>query len=71
MVVAITEFKKNIGKYLKLVSNEDIIITKRGKAIAQFTEPQVNKLKILNSLIGVANTGEEVINIKDLRIEEQ
>lgn len=37
MIVTSTEFKNNLGKYLRLASREDIIITKNGKRICKLS----------------------------------
>jgi antitoxin (DNA-binding transcriptional repressor) of toxin-antitoxin stability system len=39
MYVIATEFKANFGKYLDLITKEDIFITKNGKAIAKLVNP--------------------------------
>lgn len=53
MIVTATEFKMNFGKYLELVAQQDIFITKNGKSIARVTNPNVNKAELLDSLVGV------------------
>ena len=53
MVVTATEFKSNIGRYLMLVADEDIMITKNGKNIAKLSSTKRNKLEIMRSLIGI------------------
>ena len=73
MTITISEFKNNLDKYLELVSIEDILITKNGKVIAQLTQPQIDKIEILNSLVGIAKT-DNYINtdgIKDLRLSKK
>jgi antitoxin (DNA-binding transcriptional repressor) of toxin-antitoxin stability system len=40
MYVTATEFKANLGKYLDLVSREDIFITKNNKTVAKLCEPK-------------------------------
>lgn len=54
MIVTATEFKTNLGKYLEMAVKQDILITKNGKNIARLTSPTVNKLAILDSLVGAA-----------------
>ena len=73
MTVTATEFKKNLGKYLEIVSDEDILITKNGKVIAQLSKPQFNKLAALRSLVGIANNGTEITldEIKEERLKKQ
>ena len=53
MVVTATEFKTNLGKYLSMVTEQDIYITKNGKSIAKLTNPAVDKVAVLDSLVGI------------------
>ena len=53
MLITATELKTNIGKYLVLAENQDIVITKNNKPIAKLTNVQEDKLAILNSLVGI------------------
>ena len=54
MVITATEFKTNFGKYLAMVTEQDIFITKNGKNIAKLTNPNIDKIAILDSLVGIA-----------------
>lgn len=40
-MVTATEFKTNFGKYLDLLTQEDIFITKNGKTVAKVSNPQI------------------------------
>ena len=42
MIITATEFKTNIGKYLTLVNEEEIIIAKNGKGILAPGYPDEN-----------------------------
>lgn len=53
MIVTATEFKTNLGKYLELAVAQDIFITKNGKNIARLTSPSINKLSVLDNLVGI------------------
>lgn len=53
MIVTATEFKTNLGKYLEMAASQDIFITKNGKSIARLTSPAVNKLTLLDDLVGI------------------
>ncbi|GAB6152239.1 type II toxin-antitoxin system Phd/YefM family antitoxin [Desulfosporosinus burensis] len=53
MLITATEFKNNIGKYLTLVNEEDIIITKNGKGIAKLSPLKEDKVKMVESLFGI------------------
>ncbi len=53
MIITATEFKNNLGKYLEMAASQDIFITKNGKSIARLTSPAVNKLALLDDLVGI------------------
>ena len=73
MIITATEFKTNLGKYLDLVYTEDILITKNGKVIAQLSQPQFDKLTILNSLVGIAKVSDNTSldAIRDERLQNK
>lgn len=73
MTVTATEFKTNLGKYLEIVMDEDILITKNGKVIAQLSRPQVNKLAALRNIVGIVDAeGDTTLDaIKDERLKRQ
>ena len=53
MSITATELKENLSKYLKLAETEDIYITKNGKVVAKLSNPNTDKVKIAESLIGI------------------
>ena len=53
MLITATEFKTNMGKYLTLVNEEEIIITKNGKGIAKLSPLKEDKVKMVESLFGI------------------
>lgn len=53
MKVTLTEFKSEVERYLELVDQEEIIITKDDKQIAKISPPPVDKAAIINSLRGI------------------
>ncbi|HCT92759.1 MAG TPA: type II toxin-antitoxin system prevent-host-death family antitoxin, partial [Lachnospiraceae bacterium] len=53
MIITATELKTNLGKYLELAAIQDIFITKKGKNIARLTSPSIDKLSVLDSLVGI------------------
>lgn len=54
MVITATEFKLNLGKYLDLVSKEDIFITRNGKTIAKIINPQISAVDSIRGLLADA-----------------
>lgn len=53
MSITATELKENLSRYLKLAETEDIYITKNGKVVAKLSNPNTDKVKIAESLIGI------------------
>ena len=53
MSITATELKENLSKYLKLAETEDIYITKNGKVVEKLSNPNTDKVKIAESLIGI------------------
>ena len=66
MVVTATEFKTNFGKYLDLISKEDIFITRNGKTIAKVVNPQISAV---DSLRGILKEIPSDIDMDSLREE--
>jgi prevent-host-death family protein len=58
MFVSSADFKTNSGKYLDLVSVEDIVITRNGRRIAKLVEEKDAPVTDIRSLFGIlADTG--------------
>lgn len=73
MIVTATEFKTNLGKYLELASRQDVFITKNGKNIARLTSPTINKLSVLDNLVGIIPPQEDIDedDIREERLSRQ
>lgn len=67
MIITATEFKLNLGKYLDLVSKEDIFITRNGKTIAKIVNPQISAVDSIRGLLTDAVPAD--IDIDSLREE--
>ncbi|MCD8379309.1 MAG: type II toxin-antitoxin system Phd/YefM family antitoxin [Lachnospiraceae bacterium] len=67
MVVTATEFKTNFGRYLDLLTQEDIFITRNGKPIAKVTNPNTSAVDSISGIL----TGKlpDNFDVKDLREE--
>jgi len=68
MIVTATEFKSNLGHYLKLVGKEDIIITSNGKRIAKLIDAK-SKTDILDSLTGIIPSDISLEQSKEERLQ--
>lgn len=53
MLITATELKTNIGKYLTMAAEEEVIITKNGKKIAKLTRVTEHKIETAKSLFGI------------------
>ena len=65
-IVTATEFKTNFGKYLDMISKEDIFITRNGKTIAKVVTPQISAV---DSLRGMLKDVPSDIDLDSLREE--
>lgn len=66
MIVTATEFKTNFGKYLDMLTKEDIFITRNDKTIAKVINPQVSAV---DSLRGMLKNVPSDIDMDSLREE--
>lgn len=66
MIVTATEFKTNFGKYLDMLTKEDIFITRNGKTSAKVINPQVSAV---DSLRGMLKDVPSDIDLNSLREE--
>ncbi|ERM90703.1 MULTISPECIES: type II toxin-antitoxin system Phd/YefM family antitoxin [Caldanaerobacter] len=71
--VSSTEFKNNVGKFLKLSEKEDILILKNGKPVAKLTAVSKNEKEIaydrLLEMIKKSKPVTEEIDLKAAREE--
>ena len=70
MIITATEFKANLGHYLELVRNEEIVITRNGKRIAKLTDIANDKTDILRSLTGILPSDVSLEEEKEKRLSE-
>lgn len=70
MTVSATEFKTNFGKYLAMAARQDIYIMKNGKSVARLTRPVVDKVAVLDSLVGIVPCDTET-DIREERLARQ
>lgn len=51
MKVTATEFKLNFGRYLDILSTEDIWITRNGKTVAKLINPNVSSVDTISGVL--------------------
>lgn len=65
MVVTATEFKANFGKYLELITKEDIFITRNGKTVAKVINPQVSAVDYLCGMLGGVSSDIDMDSLRE------
>ena len=70
MIVTATEFKTNFGKYLDLVSKEDIFITRNGKTIAKVINPQVSAVDSLRGMLKEVPADIDLDSLREERLSK-
>ncbi|MGN0270832.1 MAG: type II toxin-antitoxin system Phd/YefM family antitoxin [Candidatus Weimeria sp.] len=73
MTVTATEFKTNMGRYLNMLSNDVIYITRNGKEIAMVSSPKVDRQALLDDLVGIIPDNEDIDEnmIREERLNRQ
>ena len=69
MIITATELKTNLGKYLDMIVEEDILITKNGKIIAKLSQPDAEKIAILKTLVGYAKGVQDDTSLDEIKSE--
>jgi len=69
MYVTATELKANFGKYLELITKEDIFITKNGKTIAKLVDPTTSIVSELRGIISLPEGIDDKDLIRDARLK--
>ncbi len=70
MIVTATEFKTNFGKYLDMISKEDIFITRNGKTIAKVVNPQISAVDSLRGLLKDAPSDLDLDSLREERLSK-
>lgn len=58
--VSLSQLKANPGKYVSLVEDQDVLITKNGKVVAKLVTAKVDKKAALDHLLGLFPKGLDV-----------
>lgn len=69
MTITATELKKNLGKYLELALDEDVVISKNGKETVVLTRNNSDAFNYLDGLLKDFNYDQEDINQSELKWE--
>ena len=64
MYVTATEFKANLGRYMTLAEEQEVIVTRRGKPTLTMSQTQKkSRAELVDALCGVLPLNEETKNI--------
>lgn len=70
MIVTATEFKTNFGKYLDMLTKEDIFITRNGKIIAKVINPQVSAVDSLRGMLKNVPSDIDLDSLREARLSK-
>ena len=70
MIVTATEFKTNFGKYLDMISKEDIFITRNGKTIAKVVNPQISAVDSLRGMLKDVPSDLDLDSLREERLSK-
>lgn len=68
MVVTATEFKANFGKYLELIAQEDVFITRNGKTVAKVVNPQISAVDSLRGMLSGISSDIDKDSLREERL---
>lgn len=51
--ISLSDLKANTGKYVDMVSEQDVFITRNGKVVARLTAPNPDAKEAIRSLFGL------------------
>ncbi|MCL1918389.1 MAG: type II toxin-antitoxin system prevent-host-death family antitoxin [Peptococcaceae bacterium] len=69
MIVTSTDIQNNFGKYLELASDQEIVITKNGSAVARLVGIKVREKSFSEQLRGIIPFHVDEEQIKSERME--
>ena len=58
--ISLTQLKTNLGKYVTMAGDQDILISKIGKVVAKLVTAKVDKVAAAEELISMFPKGKEV-----------
>jgi prevent-host-death family protein len=70
MIITATEFKSNLGRYLGLAGEEDIVITRNGRRIARLTDAVRDRTDILRALTGIVPSDVSLEEAREERLRK-
>ena len=62
MIVALSDLKANVGKYINLAEKQDVYVTRNGKLVAKIVGTNRDRTAVMKSLFGIAKLPDEYKN---------
>ena len=69
MLVSLSELKTNPGKYVAMVDQQDIYITKNGKRVAKLTSARQSKMASAQALFGILPSDVDLDSVREERLK--
>jgi len=69
MLVSLSELKTNPGKYVAMVDQHDIFITKNGKRVAKLTSTRQDKIFSAKALFGILPSDVDLESAREERLK--
>ena len=70
MQVSMSDFRANVGKYVKMADKANIFITRNGKSVAKLVPVNQNKKFSLKAVIGAIPSDMDYDKIREERLYE-
>jgi prevent-host-death family protein len=71
MVVTATELKANLGRYLSVAQQEDVLISKNGRTVAKLCNPYAERGAAMRSLFGILPADVTVESARSARARDK
>jgi prevent-host-death family protein len=69
MLVSLSEFKTNPGKYVAMAVRQDIYITRHGKRVARLTSARQDKIASAKALFGILPGDADLYRAREERLK--
>ena len=71
MIVTATEFKTNFDRYLDMITQEDIFITRNGKTIAKVMNPHISAVDSLRVMLNDVPSDIDLDALQEERLSQK
>ena len=68
--ITASEFRQNFGRYMELVSVQDYSVTRNGKVVGVWTNPNRDRMALVESLAGSIHAVFEAFDREERRLRQ-